>query len=858
MQPTRASSRLRKNNSMGDLCTGIATKCKPYTLDQSKAMNKKEKACDKDYVTFCMKANNNFRAEFNMATYELFKDKLFTTIDSMSSDQSTLLKYTVDNNTDQKNMVVFQTIKIYHMNKRSMLPNRHASYSVNLYNSTSSLLANGTGINLFIDDIFSPILKCLQQQLDCIDIINADMKCALSNSTSDQSQVKNSRRNSRTEIDNQRMITVGANTSNCDTDTIYNCPLCSKPADLNTIHCDKCLEWVHFECAGLTKSRVDNIPDIAPFTCRLCCDDLLYNTSAMHMANNTEPDSSFAATANTNSELPMIYPPSTSSSIFSAVTHSQPTIIRTDTSEQYILPTSNSDTHTSAQPIIISNDSIGFQTDNLTTSFIAQNVPTSRSALNINSMSTTSNIPTSSSALNINSINLNLCTTSAKGALTRITNSTSPIAVCSVSSPICVLNTHHQVQASRHSSTISTIATSTITSTISPTRPKRRTQTSKVSQENDSLRSFILQLEQKINDQERTINLMKLAKQETHSTNDHSPPKIRHSFQAHDASMHESIIDNNGLRQNLELMEKRLQSLAEYQQVLSFATLNSKIDNLCQAINQQMNTTGNLHHSYYPHGPPLHTQPPMYPQGPPLHVQSPIYPQGPSLHVQPPMYPQGPSLHSQPPFYQQRPPVHVQPSMYPQRPAVHIQPPMYTHGPPLHIQPLMYPHGPHVQLQHSIYQPRPVHPQTGSTLRFVQPHYDNTVQYTVSQGGLQKDTHSDTQTISAQGNVLKPLQPSGRHYVSLPTDTQSHSAATCDVSSAGDIAITRPSHRPIPPTVLSSPLQSHGGNSLAPQSPPIDLAENLPCALNKTINTADIPQCPFLDKGLMEIDKREM
>jgi hypothetical protein len=56
---------------------------------------------------------------------------------------------------------------------------------------------------------------------------------------------------------------------------------------------------------------------------------------------------------------------------------------------------------------IIGSSEFGFQTDNLTTSFIAQNVPTSRSALNINSMSTTSNIPTSSSALNINSINLN-------------------------------------------------------------------------------------------------------------------------------------------------------------------------------------------------------------------------------------------------------------------------------------------------------------------------------------------------------------------------------------------------------------------------------------------------------------------
>jgi hypothetical protein len=81
MQPTRASSILRKNNYMGDLCTDIVTNCKPYTLDQSEAMNKKEKPCDKDYVTFCMRANNNFRAEFNMATYELFKDKLFTTLD---------------------------------------------------------------------------------------------------------------------------------------------------------------------------------------------------------------------------------------------------------------------------------------------------------------------------------------------------------------------------------------------------------------------------------------------------------------------------------------------------------------------------------------------------------------------------------------------------------------------------------------------------------------------------------------------------------------------------------------------------------------------------------------------------------
>jgi hypothetical protein len=126
-------------------------------------MNKKEKACDKDYATFCMKANNNFRAEFNMATYELFKDKLFTTLDwhvkgaisgywhrrLSSSDCLFLCDYfflTCDwSDVESDNAyfiltVVFQTIKIYQMNKRSMLPNRHASFSVNLYNSTSSLI----------------------------------------------------------------------------------------------------------------------------------------------------------------------------------------------------------------------------------------------------------------------------------------------------------------------------------------------------------------------------------------------------------------------------------------------------------------------------------------------------------------------------------------------------------------------------------------------------------------------------------------------------------------------------------------------------------------------------------------------
>jgi hypothetical protein len=130
-----------------------------------------------------------------------------------------------------------------------MLPNRHASYSVNLYNSTSSLLANGTGINLFIDDIFSPILKCW------IVFRSAGLE----------------------QSGQLYIVSVSQWEVLAPTVIILWLSISVRLFLLEFLTCD----WSD-------KSRVDNIPDIAPFTCRLCCDDLLYNTSAMHMATNTK------------------------------------------------------------------------------------------------------------------------------------------------------------------------------------------------------------------------------------------------------------------------------------------------------------------------------------------------------------------------------------------------------------------------------------------------------------------------------------------------------------------------------------------------------------------------------------------
>jgi hypothetical protein len=65
------------------------------------------------------------------------------------------------------------------------------------------------------------------------------------------------------------------------------CPLCSKTAGINTIECGDCQLWLHFECGGVTKpADMTN----KGFICRLCKDNLLYNTSNMSEHNTVLSD----------------------------------------------------------------------------------------------------------------------------------------------------------------------------------------------------------------------------------------------------------------------------------------------------------------------------------------------------------------------------------------------------------------------------------------------------------------------------------------------------------------------------------------------------------------------------------------
>ncbi|VDI06284.1 Hypothetical predicted protein [Mytilus galloprovincialis] len=49
----------------------------------------------------------------------------------------------------------------------------------------------------------------------------------------------------------------------------------NRPDD-DTIECEECNDWLHFECVGLTKTQVQKIDHSIPYICKQCIENQLY------------------------------------------------------------------------------------------------------------------------------------------------------------------------------------------------------------------------------------------------------------------------------------------------------------------------------------------------------------------------------------------------------------------------------------------------------------------------------------------------------------------------------------------------------------------------------------------------------
>ncbi|CAG2194722.1 unnamed protein product [Mytilus edulis] len=147
-----------------------------------------------------------------------------------------------------------------------------------------------------------------------------------------------------------------------------------------------------------------------------------------------------------------------------------------------------------------------------------------------------------------------------------------PTTTSSNFSTACLTSTLHQIQSTSSCNTTNTTSVSSgaISSIISPIKSKKKAP-NKLMVENDNLRSFIIELEQKINDQERTINLLKSAKPSNEYTSTQNFTNNQNNMNG---------LPNSGYKENMDNIEKKLATLMDYQHMLAFSNLNSRIDNL--------------------------------------------------------------------------------------------------------------------------------------------------------------------------------------------------------------------------------------------------------------------------------------
>jgi ribosomal protein L37AE/L43A len=71
-------------------------------------------------------------------------------------------------------------------------------------------------------------------------------------------------------------VIVSISLLNLDQDMQYVCPICQQQANMNTIACEECDDWFHFECLGLTSKNIKKIEEEAPYICKECIENQLY------------------------------------------------------------------------------------------------------------------------------------------------------------------------------------------------------------------------------------------------------------------------------------------------------------------------------------------------------------------------------------------------------------------------------------------------------------------------------------------------------------------------------------------------------------------------------------------------------
>ncbi|VDI71069.1 Hypothetical predicted protein [Mytilus galloprovincialis] len=176
---------------------------------------------------------------------------------------------------DKTNNIVEIRYKILNKRKDGSTGS-YLKFTINVYNTTSSLLINGQKVDIFTETIL-PILEVyIGVNSNQLDDINTKLKTVIKDRQPKSLNNMNNHQNehcpkSYLGIENSRIQSQ---------EQKYTCPSCSEEASLNTIGCEGCDEWYHYNCVGLTRADINKLDPNSPFICVSCNENDLYDPNS--------------------------------------------------------------------------------------------------------------------------------------------------------------------------------------------------------------------------------------------------------------------------------------------------------------------------------------------------------------------------------------------------------------------------------------------------------------------------------------------------------------------------------------------------------------------------------------------------
>ena len=143
---------------------------KDYTLDRSKALEKKQLCCAKGHMKSEMKPGKNLVIQFSAAAYELSKSCLKEILYSDNFPFSVEKREGID----QEGSVVDLCYKVFNTNADGPC-GKIQKIVINCYHTSSQILVNGSKVELFLTEIYDQLCNVMKVKCSQLDTMNINL-----------------------------------------------------------------------------------------------------------------------------------------------------------------------------------------------------------------------------------------------------------------------------------------------------------------------------------------------------------------------------------------------------------------------------------------------------------------------------------------------------------------------------------------------------------------------------------------------------------------------------------------------------------------------------------------------------------